>query len=91
MDVLNTAYCLDIFPFNICNTGKIKSLFIRRQCIGFKFICSFIINNLFKVELSLSKKNYIIYFIESPLKIMKNAFYLILNALFLLKIFKLLS
>ena len=37
------------------------------------------------------KKIYIICFIESPLKMMKNSFYLILKAIFLLKIFKFLS
>ena len=41
-----------------------------------------------KVELSPSKKNRLICFNESPLKMMKNAFYFILKALFVLKIFK---
>ena len=45
----------------------------------------------FKVGLSPSKQNCVICFIESPLKIMKNAFYFILKALFILKIFKFLS
>ena len=44
-----------------------------------------------KVGLSPSKKNCVICFIESPLKMMKNAFYFILKALFVLKIFKFLS
>ena len=44
-----------------------------------------------KVGFSTSKKkNSIIFFIESPLQMMKNAFYFILKALFVLKIFKLL-
>ena len=38
--------------------------------------------------LSPSKKNCFICFNESPLKIMKNAFYLILKTLFVFKIFK---
>ena len=42
----------------------------------------------FKVGLLLFKKNCIICFIESPLKMMKNAFYFILKALFVLNIFK---
>ena len=42
----------------------------------------------FKVGLSPSKKNCVVYFIESPLKMMKNTFYFILKALFILKIFK---
>ena len=44
-----------------------------------------------KVVLSRSKKICIICLIESPLKMMKNAFYSILKALFVLKIFKFLS
>ena len=37
------------------------------------------------------QKNCVICFIESPLKMMKNAIYFFLNALFVLKIFKVLS
>ena len=44
-----------------------------------------------KVGLSPSKKDCVISLIESPLKMMKNAFYFILKALFVLKIFKFLS
>ena len=43
---------------------------------------------IFKVGLSLSKKIRIICFIESFLKMMKNAFYFILIALFILKMKK---
>ena len=39
----------------------------------------------------LPKKKCVICFIESPLKMMKNAFYSILKALFILKILKFLS
>ena len=39
----------------------------------------------------LPKKNFIICFFESPLKTMKNAFYFILKALFVLKTFKFLA
>ena len=45
----------------------------------------------FKVGLSPSKKFIFIYFNESPLKMMKNGFYFILRALFVLKIFNFLS
>ena len=45
----------------------------------------------FKVGLLPSKKIYVICFIESPLRMMKNAFYFILKALIVLKIFKFLS
>ena len=41
-----------------------------------------------KVRLSPSKKICVICLIESPLKMMKNTFYFILKALFVLKIFK---
>ena len=37
------------------------------------------------------QKNVFIFFIDSPSKMMKNAFYYILKALFVLKIFKFLS
>ena len=42
----------------------------------------------FKIGLSLSKNKCSICFIKSSLKMMKNAFYLFLKALFLLKMFK---
>ena len=45
----------------------------------------------FKVGLSPSKKTFFISFNYSPLKMMKNPFYFILKALFVLKIFKFLS
>ena len=45
----------------------------------------------FKVGLSPSKKICVICLIEIPLKMMKNAFYFILKALFVLKLFKFLS
>ena len=44
-----------------------------------------------KVGLSSSKKDCAICLIESPLKMIKNAFYFILKALFVLEIFMLLS
>ena len=44
-----------------------------------------------KVGFSPSKKICLINLIESPLKMMKNAFHFILKALFILKIFKSLS
>ena len=47
--------------------------------------------NLFKVGLSSSKKSSVNCLIESPLKMMKNAFYFILKTLFVLKLFKFLS
>ena len=49
------------------------------------------ISSKINVELSPSKKNCFIYFNKSRLKMMKNAFYLTLKALFLLRVFKFLS
>ena len=49
-------------------------------------ICKF-----FKVVLSHLKKKLFVCFNESPFKMMRNAFYFILKALFVLKIFKILS
>ena len=46
---------------------------------------------MIKVELSPSTKYCVICFIKNPLKMLKKAFYLILNAPFILKIFKFLS
>ena len=48
-------------------------------------------NFFIKVGLSPSKKDCVICFNESPLKMMKNAFYFILKSLFVLKVFKFLS
>ena len=66
----------NIFFFFFLDKSFKKRLLIFRH----SFRCSF------KVGLSLFKKN-VICLIESPLKMMKNAFYLILKALFVLKIF----
>ena len=46
---------------------------------------------IIKSRLSSSKNILFICLIESPLEVMKNAFYFILKALFVLKIFKFLS
>ena len=50
-----------------------------------------VVAHSFKVGRSPSKEICFIYFNESPLKMMKNAFYVVLNFLFVLKIFKVLS
>ena len=46
---------------------------------------------MFNVGLSPSKKIYVICLTESALKMIKNAFYFVLKALFVLKIFEFLS
>ena len=50
-----------------------------------------IFKSFIKVGLSPSKNFFLICFNDSPSKMMKNAFYFILKALFVLKIFKFLS
>ena len=50
-----------------------------------------LLENKLKVGFSPSKKNCVLCFIESSLKIMKNVFYFVLKALFVLKIFRFLS
>ena len=55
------------------------------------FLCQFLWNDRLKVGLSLSKKICVTCLIESPLKMMKNIFYFVLKAFFVLKIFKFLS
>ena len=45
------------------------------------------LQNMLKVGLSPSKKFVLFFLYESPLKMMKNVFYFILKALFVLKIF----
>ena len=47
-----------------------------------------LIDKLLKAGLSPSKNNCLICFIENPVKVIKNAFYFILDTLFVLKIFK---
>ena len=47
-------------------------------------------NKALKSSSQIPKKR-VIYFMESPLKMLKNAFYFTLKALFVLKIFKFLS
>ena len=49
------------------------------------------VNIKLKSDSHLPRKICIIYFIKRPLKVMKNAFYFISKALFVLKIFKFLS
>ena len=49
------------------------------------------LESFFKPRLSPSKKFVFIYFNESPLKMVKNAFYFILKAHFVLEIFPFLS
>ena len=61
----------------------------RQYTPGLEVACS--LKNDLKVGLSPSKKNCFICFYESPLKMMKNAFYFTLKALFVLKIQKFLS
>ena len=82
-DLLMVVY--DLKDFMILN---IKG--VDHRCYIFNMSTNDAIN-FFKVGLSPSKKNCVICFLENPLKMMENAFYFILKALFILKIFKFLS
>ena len=64
-----------------------KTVLIAGESTDYEFSAAIFI----KVGLSPSKEICVICLIESPLKMMKNAFYFILKALFVLKIFKFLS
>ena len=71
--------------------ANVKTHFVVTfYCWDFFFFCCKTVSKL-KVGLSPSKKNCVICFIESPLKIIKNVFYFILKALFVLKVFNFLS
>ena len=67
------------------------SVFDHFVGLALKGLINFINDVNFKVGLSLFRKKCVICFNKSPLKIMKNAFYFTLKALFVLKIFKILS
>ena len=69
---------------NYCCVRGFKSAFYDKNREKTN-ISSFII---FKVGLSPSKKQFFTFFNEFSLKLMKNAFYFILKAFFVLKIFK---
>ena len=58
----------------------------KTMCAAFYSLCWKL-----KSDSHLPTRNCFIFFIESPLKMMKNAFYFVLKALFVLKIFKFLS
>ena len=68
----------------LCNKGSLSHNYRKTSVLGSFF-------NKVKVGLSPSKKFFAICLTQNPLKIMKNAFYFILKALFVLKIFKFLS
>ena len=61
---------------------------LKKQVLGFKKLK---ITEKNKVGLLVSEKNYTIWFIESALKMTKNAFCFIIKACFVLKIFAFLS
>ena len=69
-------------------TEKEKKSFKKQK---FFYICKEEFNEEFKVVFHVPNKIFIICFIESPLKLMKNALYYILKTFFILKIFKFLS
>ena len=78
----------DVFR-QTCHIFKMPHHILKRSCFPVSKNGPRV--SLIKVGLSPSKKICIIYLMESPFKMMKNAFYFILKALFVLKIFKFLS
>ena len=68
----------------LCNKGFLSHNYRKTSVLGSLF-------NKVEVGLSPSKRFFAACLTENPLKIMKNAFYFILKALFVLKIFKFLS
>ena len=79
-----------------CKTARLACLLFTDEILQNRILPCDCFFNLFelsfyisiKIGLSPSKKNCVICFIESPLKVMKNAFYFILKAPFVLEIFK---
>ena len=93
---------MDLVAVDGANGGlKARTQYIKKKKIGRSFWSIALQSRQFrspsferpplKVGLSPSKKNCVICVIERPLKMMKNAFYFILKALFVLKIFKFMS
>ena len=77
-------YFIEIYLFSVSlydNKGELSSFIVKKMFVELDL----------KSDSHLPKKFCIICFIESPLKRMKEAFYFILKALFVLKIFKVLS
>ena len=71
--------------------GKLNQAITKGMELDYGCLSPWVFFTFFKVGLSLFRKKCVICFFESPLKIMKNAFYFILKAFFVLKIFNFLS
>ena len=87
---------LDVFISGIDNENLTLKTYHKATytelLLNFKSFTSFSYKiSLIKVGLSPFKKICVIFLIERPLNVMKNAFYFILKALFVLKTFKFLS
>ena len=95
---INPFVVLNLLNFMVTNNKFINSAFIYTNFLffGLESLGTCILLLVFclaeiKVGLSPSKKVCVICLIESPLKMIRNAFYFILKALFVLKISKFLS
>ena len=98
-----TSYLLARITLTLISSFAITSCFQKVNFPRFNLVhlhsrtryVRFLKNSLFYVEthlgLSPSKNNCVICLIENLLEMMKNAFYFILKALFVLKVFKFLS
>ena len=81
----NKLSVIDNFQFL---SSSLDSFVKKSNKAHFKYLSQEFDNNVLdqvRVELSHSKKNCVIFLIESTLKMMKSAFYFILKALFVLK------
>ena len=90
---------MNIFKLTVCNRSKSnekkknnEKLDCRKnKCVKNKMVKNLLQKRSLKSYSNLAKTNCVICFIESALKMMENAFYFILKALFVLKIFKFLT
>ena len=79
-----------LIPLFSCSLETESTLHFFLHCQNYATLGRAIKTHLKNVKVGLppSKKNCVICLIENPLKMIKNAFYFILKALFVLKIFK---
>ena len=90
--LLLTAIAKDLFPLECYGQRFMSGRPTPHKAMSpLKFDIFLIFPNLLKSDSHLPKKFIFVCFNESLLKLMKNSFYFILKALFVLKIFKFLS
>ena len=87
------TYILIIWLLTLLSPYCCEVFLVEEELSSSSFLVTleYLKKDFLKVGLSPSKKNFFIRFNNSPSRMMKNAFYFILKALFFLKIFKVLS